>query len=211
MWKCVSMRPPVRWINSAEASIWAVAIAWRVNVRPGRSQPSSAGGSMIRPPSSTAAQTCTCVALTEPIQVRGDNHDATPMPASHCRNSNAAKSRSVRAKMLSWCSRQSVAAREFGVLHHQHAGLESRPGGGEDIAELLNGRAGARALGVQDEHQRVFAGPRCVDEAGLLGPLRGGRAGWCGREAFAVKQPEPDANKAQPGHDRPGQDYGSET
>jgi hypothetical protein len=65
-WKCVSMRPPLRWMSSADHNIWAAATTCRVTTQPGRSMARAMGSALMAPPRSTAAQMWTCTVRTLP-------------------------------------------------------------------------------------------------------------------------------------------------
>ncbi len=91
------MRPPARWIRSADIIIWAAATACRVATLPGRRNVIATGNAAIRPPRNTATGTCRWSALVLPAHVRGESQSAAEMPASHCTSMSHANIRSVRA------------------------------------------------------------------------------------------------------------------
>ena len=68
MWKCVSMRPPVRWMSSADQSIWDTATECRVSEVPGRFHTCTSVTALSTPPTTTATQTCACASRALPAQ-----------------------------------------------------------------------------------------------------------------------------------------------
>jgi hypothetical protein len=55
----------------------------------------------MAPPSTTAAQTCTCVRLAAPNHVSGDTQSAKTIPPIHWNTISPANSRSVR-EWIAW-------------------------------------------------------------------------------------------------------------
>ncbi len=96
MWKCTSVRPPDRWMSSAENSIWPTATTWRVRNEPGLRKMKNSGTPANTAPSTAAVTISTLTLPTCAIRVCGAYHDATAMPASHCRASSTANMRSFR-------------------------------------------------------------------------------------------------------------------
>ena len=99
MWKCDSIRPPLRWMNRADASICATAMVCRVSHQPGRHHASATGTPVMAPPSSSTAHTSLC----EEIKT------AASIPATHCMSISAANIRSVRARNPSQGPAKSVS------------------------------------------------------------------------------------------------------
>ena len=85
MWKCVSMRPPVISISSAETIISQAATTWRVRVLPPRVSIRMRGSAARPPPIKIAAQTWMFTELSPPDQVRGETErrDNSADPLHH--------------------------------------------------------------------------------------------------------------------------------
>src|SRR5262249_52923297 len=62
------------------------------------------GTTAIRPPSSTAAQTCSCTEAVDPFQAKGAIHTATAMAASHSTVKPRIKALSVVRTIRACCS-----------------------------------------------------------------------------------------------------------
>ncbi len=90
------MRPPVRWIRSADQRAWLTAIVWRVARSPGRRSASQMGTADRGVPSKSARYTWGCTEAWEPLQVWGESPVARPSATTHWNAMSAANMRSVR-------------------------------------------------------------------------------------------------------------------
>ncbi len=95
MWKCVSMRPPLRWMRSADQSICEAAITCRVTAAPGCVRARTRGSAASTPPRKTAACTWRCTVWTWPAQAYGEIVSAQKTASAHWPRISQVKMRSV--------------------------------------------------------------------------------------------------------------------
>jgi hypothetical protein len=105
------MRPPLRWISSAEESICEAAMTWRVSGEAGRKIASSTGSTVIPAPARIAVHTCMCNTRSLPAHAYGDTANAAATQATYCTTSSSANIRLIITCRLAACSWYSSSAR----------------------------------------------------------------------------------------------------
>ena len=112
-WKCVSIRPPLMWINSDEKSTWATAIVCRVRVLAGRDRspapPASCTSRRRRKAPAIRADGRCCA---RPTRFAAKATEPRRRPPAHCSGISTANMRSVRPidLLLRWVERKLVGA-----------------------------------------------------------------------------------------------------